>query len=140
VKPAAHGRSGRNSIRIFYQWSGVVQRTVLFVVSLQRVAARDQTVVRIGKGERWKKGHSLPTTCAESASNANPVVVFVMCLLAPATVTDDGIAFANRASPQQDLLAVASPIGFELVRQDGKWDKNNRASWGLYSGIAPPKI
>ena len=35
----------------------------------------------------------------------------------PGTVTNNGIAFANWASPQHDLLAVASPIGFGLVRR-----------------------
>jgi hypothetical protein len=54
--------------------------------------------------------------------------MFIVRLLAPATMTDDGIAFANRASPQDDLVAVSSPIGFELVRRDGKWDKENRGS------------
>jgi hypothetical protein len=54
--------------------------------------------------------------------------MFIMCLLAPTTVTDDGIAFANGTSPQQDLLAVASPIGFDLVWQGRKWDKKNRTS------------
>jgi len=54
--------------------------------------------------------------------------MFIVRLLAAATVTDDGIAFANRASPQHDLVAVASPVGFELVRRGGKWDKKNRAS------------
>jgi hypothetical protein len=38
-------------------------------------------------------------------------------LLAPATVADDGIAFTNRAPPQQGPLAVARPIGFELVQR-----------------------
>jgi len=65
---------------------------------------------------------------AKSASNPNPVVMFIVRLLAPATVTDDGIAFAKRASPQHDLLAVVSPIGFELVRRGRKWDKKNRGS------------
>jgi hypothetical protein len=54
--------------------------------------------------------------------------MFIVCLFAPASVTDDGIAFANRASPQQDLLAITSSIGFELVRQGRKWNKKNRGS------------
>jgi hypothetical protein len=53
-------------------------------------------------------------------------VVFIVRLLATATVTDDGIAHTNRASAQQGLIAIASPIGFHLVRLGGKWDKNNR--------------
>jgi hypothetical protein len=54
--------------------------------------------------------------------------MFIVRLLAPATVADDGIAFAKRASPQQDLLAITSPVGFELVRRGRKWDKKNRVS------------
>jgi len=54
--------------------------------------------------------------------------MFIVRLLAPATVADDGIAFAKRASAQQDLLAVASPIGFALVWRGRKWDKKNRVS------------
>jgi hypothetical protein len=54
--------------------------------------------------------------------------MLIVRLLASATVTDDGITFANRASPQHDLLAVASPVGFELVRRARKWDKKNRGS------------
>jgi hypothetical protein len=54
--------------------------------------------------------------------------MFIVRLLVAATVTDDGIAFANRAAPQHDLLAVASPIAFELVRRNRKWDKENRGS------------
>jgi hypothetical protein len=56
--------------------------------------------------------------------------MFIVRLLAPPTVADDRIAFANRASPQHDVLAVASPVGFELVRHGRKWDKENRSSWG----------
>jgi hypothetical protein len=54
--------------------------------------------------------------------------MFIVGLLAAATVANDGIPFANRASPQHDVLAVASPIGFELVRRGRKWDKENRGS------------
>jgi hypothetical protein len=56
--------------------------------------------------------------------------MFIMRLLAPAAVTDDGIPFANRASPQHDVLDIPSPVGFELVQRGRKWDKKNRGSWG----------
>jgi hypothetical protein len=54
--------------------------------------------------------------------------MLIVRLLAAATVTDDRITFAKRASPQHDVLAVASPVGFELVRRGRKWDKKNRGS------------
>jgi hypothetical protein len=54
--------------------------------------------------------------------------MFIVRLLAVATVADDGITFANRASPQGDVLDITSPIGFELVRRGRMWDKKNRGS------------
>jgi hypothetical protein len=55
-------------------------------------------------------------------------VIFVVRLLAPATVTDDGITLANGAAPQQGVLAATSPIGFDLVWRGRKWDKKDRGS------------
>jgi hypothetical protein len=82
----------------------------------------------VGKREQRKYGEGFPATRAKAASDPNPVVMFIVRLLAAATVTDDGIPFANRASPQHHLLALASPIGFKLVRRGRKWDKENRGS------------
>jgi hypothetical protein len=82
----------------------------------------------VGKREQGKQGEGFPATRAKAASDANPVVMFIVRLLAPTTVADDRIPFANRASPQHDLVAVSSPVGFELVRRSRKWDKKNRGS------------
>jgi hypothetical protein len=54
-------------------------------------------------------------TLAKAASDPNPVVMFVVRLLAAASVANDRIAFTTRASPQDDLVAVFSPVGFQLV-------------------------
>jgi hypothetical protein len=54
-------------------------------------------------------------------------------------MADDGIAFTNRASPQDELVAVSGPIGFQLVQRGGKWDKKNRDSSGLRPGVDPPR-
>ena len=59
-----------------------------------------------------------------------------MRLLAAASVADDRIALTNRASPQDDLGAARSPIRFELVQRNAKWDKHNRSSLGL----CPPAL
>jgi len=112
---------------------------VLLPTPPQRLAASQQAVVGVGEREQGKQGEGLSTTLAKAASDPNPVVMFIVCLLATATVTDDGIAFANRTSPQQDLLAVARPIGFDLVWRGRKWDKKNRSSWGLPPGVDPPR-
>jgi hypothetical protein len=51
-------------------------------------------------------------------------------------VANDRIAFASGAAPQDDFGAARGPIRFELVRRDGKWDKQNRSS----SGLCPPAL
>jgi len=65
--------------------------------------------------------------------------MFIVGLLAAASVADNRIAFTNRASPQDDLVAVPGPVGFELVRRGGKWDKKNRRSRGFHPGADPPR-
>jgi hypothetical protein len=108
-------------------------------VSAERLGASQQAVVGVRKGKRRQKGEGLPATRTKAAADPNPVVMFIVRLLAPATVADDRIAFTNRASPQHDVLAVASPVGFELVRRGRKWDKENRCSGGLPPGVDPPR-
>ena len=92
------------------------------------MSASQQAVVGVGQRERGKQGEGLPATRAKSASDPNPVVMFIVRLLAPPTVTNDRIAFTNRASPQHDVLGVASPVGFERVWRGRKWDKQYRGS------------
>jgi len=95
--------------------------------------------VGIREREQGKQSEALPASGAKAASDPNPVMMLIVRLLAAATVTDDRITFAKWASPQHDLLAVASPVGFELVRRGRKWDKENRSSWGLPPGVDPPR-
>jgi hypothetical protein len=66
-------------------------------------------------------------------------VILIVRLLAPASVTDDRIPFTNGASPQNGLGTAGGPIGFELVRRDEKWDKENRSSWELHPGVDLPR-
>ena len=47
-------------------------------------------------------------------------MVFIMSLLASATVTDDGILLTNRASAQHNIRARLCPIGVEVARGGGK--------------------
>ena len=67
------------------------QRAALQEVALQRLAAGEEAVVAVGRRERRQEGERLSAQIAETASNANPVMVFVMSLFASATMTDDGI-------------------------------------------------
>jgi hypothetical protein len=61
--------------------------------------------------------------------------MFIMRLLATASVADDRITFTSRTSPQNNLGATHGPIRFELVRRRGKWDKQNRTSLELCPGL-----
>jgi hypothetical protein len=54
-------------------------------------------------------------------------MMLIVSLLATATVTDDGVAIANRASAQHDRGPV-DPGSFRLALPIGKWDKENRSN------------
>ena len=127
-RPAAEGGGIGHPIGVLQRGCRLFPRAVLVQTSPQRLAASQQAVVGVRQREQGKQGKGLSTTLAKAASDPNPVVMFIVCLLTTATVTDDGIAFANRTSPQPDLLAVARPIGFDLVWRGRKWDKKNRSS------------
>ena len=87
-----------------------------------------QAVARVRGRKPRQEGEGLPATGAAAATDANPVVMLIVRLLTAASVTDDRIPFTNGASPQKGLATAGGPIGFELVRRDGKWDKENRSS------------
>jgi hypothetical protein len=65
--------------------------------------------------------------------------MFIMRLLAAASMADDRIAFTVGASSQDNLLTAFGPIRFELVRRGRKWDKENRSSLGLCPGVDLPR-
>jgi hypothetical protein len=139
ARPAAKGGGVGHPIGVLQRRCCLFPRGVLHKVSPERLSASQQAVLSVGQREQRKQGKGLPATMAKSASNPNPVVMFIVRLLAAATVTDDGIAFANRTSAQHDPFGIASPIGFELVRRSRKWDKKNRRSSGLCPGVDPPR-
>ena len=96
--PAANGGRIRQQIRILKLGQCHFPRAVFYETQQQRLEARKQAVMRVRKRERRKKSEGLPTIDAAAAMNPDPVVVFVMSLLATTTVTDDRIPFTNRAS------------------------------------------
>ena len=73
-----------------------------------------------------QEGESLPATGAASAADANPVMMFVVCLLAAASMADDRFVLTNGTLSQDGPGTTGVPIGFQLVRRDGKWNKENR--------------
>ena len=113
--PPAEGGGIRHAIGVLERGRGLFPRAVLHKVSAERLSTSQQAVVGVGKRERGKQSEGLPTALAKAASDPNPVVMFVVCLLATAPVANDGIAFTNRASPLDGLVAVFSPVGFQLV-------------------------
>jgi len=128
ARPAAEGGGIGHPIGVFQPRRRLFPRAVLHKVPAERLRAGQQAVVGIREREQGKQSEALPATRAQAASDPNPVVMFIVRLLAPPSVANDRIPFANRASPQDDLVAVSSPIGFELVRRGRKWDKKNRGS------------
>lgn len=91
MEPAADGRGSGDAIGIFDQGYRRLQGTMLSEVSLQGLAARDEAVVGIRKGEHGKKGDRLQATIAESAPDIDPVVALIMGLLPPSSVPDNRI-------------------------------------------------
>ena len=138
--PAAKcGRIG-HAIRIFERRHCLFPGAVLHKAPPLRLTARQQTVVRVRERKTREEGEGLPAARAATAPDANPVVVFIVRLLAAASVADDRIAFTSGASPQNNLVAVYGPVVFDLVWRDGKWDKQNRSSSELCSsGVDRPR-
>ncbi len=141
VGPATERGGIGHAIRIFERSRcRLFPGTMLHKAPPQRLAARQQTVVRVRKRKQRKKCEGLPATGATTATDPDPIVVFIVRLLAAASVADDRIAFTSGAAPLDDFGAARGPIRFELVRRDGKWDKQNRSSSGLCpSGVDPSR-
>jgi len=89
-------------------------------VAPQRLAARDQTVMAVGRRERRQEGERLAASTAKTAANPDPIMVFIMSLLPSPTMTDDGVLQTNRASAQDDFHARLGPLRFEVVLRGRK--------------------
>ncbi len=135
VGPAAKcGRIG-HAIRILERRHCLFPGAMLRKAPPQCLATSRQAVMGVRERKQWKEGEGFPATGAAATTNANPVVMLIVGLLAAASVADDRIVFASGASPQNDLGATRGPIRFELVWGDGKWDKQNRTSLELCPGL-----
>jgi len=136
VGPAAErGRVG-HAVRVFERRHRLLPRTMLHKAPPQSLTARQQTVVGVRERKQWKKGEGLPAPEATTTTDSDPVVVFIVGLLAAASMPDDQIASTSGASPQDDFGAARGPLRFELVHRDRKWDKQNRSSLEL----CPPAL
>ena len=65
--------------------------------------------------------------------------MLIVRLLAAASMADDRITLTNGAAPQDGPGTLSGPVGFELVRRGGKWDKENRSPGGLCVGVDLPR-
>ena len=69
----------------------------------------------------------------DAASNGDPVVSFIMSLLAPPAVPSNRIAQALRTTARDLFLARGSPVEIWVARIPAKWDKDNRTAWEALS-------
>jgi len=135
VGPAAERGGIGQAIRVLERGRRLLPGAVLLKTPPQRLGASQQAIVGVRERKRRQEGESLLATGTTTTTDPDPVVVLIVRLFAATPVADDRIAFTNRAPSQDDPVAVFGPVGFQLVRWGGKWDKKNRSSAGLYSGI-----
>jgi hypothetical protein len=120
AKPSSQcGRIG-HAMGIFENGRRSLPATPLDEIAAQSLAAGGQAVMAVGRREWRQEGERLAATVADAASNPDPIVVFIVGLFAPATVADNGILNANRATTQNDFRARLGPVGFEVVLRGGK--------------------
>ena len=98
-------------------------RAVLHKAPPQCLATSQQAVMGVRKRKPRQEREGRPAIGAASTADVNPVVMLVVCLLAAASMADDRIVLTNRTLPQHGPGTTGRPIGFHLVRRDGKWDK-----------------
>jgi hypothetical protein len=125
---AERGRIG-HAVWVFERRCGLFPGVVLHKAPPQCLATCQQAVMGVRERKPRQEGEGLPATRAAATADVNPVMMLVVCLLAAASMADDRIVLTNRASSQNGSGTTGGPIGFRLVRRDGKWDKDNRIDW-----------
>jgi hypothetical protein len=55
--------------------------------------------MRVRERQEWEESEDLPANWAATTTDANPIVILLVRLLAAAAVADDRIPFTGRASP-----------------------------------------
>ncbi len=137
--PATERGGIGHSVRVFERRRRLFPAAVLHRTPPPCLTTSQQAVVCVRERKPRQEGEGLPATGAATATDVDPVVMLIVRLLAAVSVTDDRIAFTNGTSPQNDPGTPCGPIGFELVRRDGKWDKENRSSLELRPGVDLPR-
>jgi len=139
VSPASERGGIGDAIWIFERGRRLFPGAVVLKAPAQGLGASQQTIVGVRERKRWQEGEGLPATGATTAADPDPIVMFIVRLLAAASMADDRIAFTLGTSPQDDLAAAFSPIRFELAQRGRKWEKKNRSLWGFCLGIDLPR-
>jgi len=85
-----------------------------------------QTVMSVRRRPSRKDGEGFATRAAETAPYPDPVVVFVVGLLAPLAVADDGVESAARAASWQQHQRERVQLECGLVLRIGQCDKENQ--------------
>jgi hypothetical protein len=119
-KPAAEGGRIRHAMGIFHRRCRRFPGTAFDKVAPQRLTAGDQAVMAVGKRKHGQEGNRLLARSADTATNRNPVMLFVMSLLLAAAMTNDRILRANWAPANDYFCASLRPIGFPLALRRGK--------------------
>ena len=115
TRPTAESGRVGYPVGILEGGHGLLPGAILCKAPPQGSGTSQQAVVGVRQRKPRQEGESLPAIRAATAPDPNPIVILIVGLLTAAAVANDGIALANRAAPQYDLVAVLSPMGFELV-------------------------
>ena len=138
--PTAQCGGVGHAVRVFESRRGLFPRVVIHKAPSQCLATSQQAVMGVRERKPRQEGEGLPATGAAATADVNPVVIFVVCLLAAPSMADDRILLTDGALPQNDLGTAGRPIGFQLAGQNGKWDKENRTLMGALPRYRPAKI
>src|SRR5215831_9235697 len=92
AKPAAERGGIGHALGIFDHRRRRFQRTAFQETTPQRLAASDQAVVGVRERERRQEGERLVARSADAAPHPNPIVFWVMSLLAATAVANDRMA------------------------------------------------
>jgi hypothetical protein len=89
ARPAAEGGGIGDTIGVFERGRRLFPGAVLDQAPSQGLTASQQAVVRVRERKQREEGEGLPAIGAATAPDPNPIVMFIVGLLAAASVADD---------------------------------------------------
>lgn len=98
TRPAANRGCIRHTISVLQLRQSLLPRTALGKSMLQRLTPGQQTVMCVRKRKHRKKSEGRFAVRAAATPDPDPVVILVMCLFPPPSVTHDRIQSAKRTS------------------------------------------